>query len=112
MLKIHLSEGDPDVFIQQITIAPSSNVTLNITNVSSSTAFIIAQVHAYQYNVTLSYDKDHLHVISNRSVFGSNIGLHIPMNPPVVITHLYLENNNVHTVHAVIATLSYGDRGE
>ncbi|XP_031838981.1 transmembrane 7 superfamily member 3 [Nomia melanderi] len=108
-LNVHLSKSD-DLYVEQITIAPSSNVTLNITNVSSSTSFIIAQVHAYQYKVTLSYDKDHLHVISNRSVFGSNIGLHIPMNPSVVITHLYLENDNVHTVHAVIAAVAYNNR--
>lgn len=100
-----------DAFIQQINIAPSSNVTFNVTNVSSDASFIIAQVHAYEYNVTLSYDRDHLHKVSNRSVFGSNIGLFVKPGTQIT-TQLFLKNDNVHHVDALLVVIPYTANGE
>lgn len=100
-----------DAYIQQVSIAPSSNITFNVTNVSSSTSFIIVQVHTYQYNVTLSYDKDHLHKISNRSVFGSNIGLYLRPGSQIN-TLMYLKNDNVHRVDALVVGIPYSNKGE
>ncbi|XP_076249081.1 transmembrane 7 superfamily member 3 [Calliopsis andreniformis] len=108
VLKVPLTNvGMGDAYIQQISIAPSSNITFNVTNVSSTSSFTIIQVHTYQYNVTLSYDKEHLHKVSNKSVFGSNIGLYLKNNLQVV-TPMYLKNDNVHRVHALIAAIPYG----
>ncbi|XP_015432011.1 PREDICTED: transmembrane 7 superfamily member 3-like isoform X2 [Dufourea novaeangliae] len=103
----NLASSEP--FIKQITIAPSSNTTFNVTNVSSSASFIIVQVHTYQYNVTLSYDKDHLHKVSNRSVFGSNIGLYVKAGSSIV-TQLYLRNDNLHLVDAIAVAIIYNDK--
>ena len=107
VLKVALSNvHTSDAFIQQINIAPSSNVTFNVTNVSSDASFIIAQVHAYEYNVTLSYDRDHLHKVSNRSVFGSNIGLFVKPGLQIT-TQLFLKNDNVHHVDALLVVIPY-----
>lgn len=81
----------------------------NVTNVSSSASFIIFQIHTYQYNVTLSYDKDYLD--SNRSVFGSNVGLFSRLTTNIV-TQLYVKNDNVHKVEALLVAIAYHDKCE
>lgn len=101
-----VSTSDP--FIQQITIAPHAKVIINITDVSSSTSFIIAQVHVYQYNVTLSYDEDFPHIMSNRTVFGSNIGLYV--KPNSTITQLHLKNRNNRELQAIAVAILYDDK--
>ena len=78
----------------------------NVTNVSSSASFIIFQIHTYQYNVTLSYDKDYLD--SNRSVFGSNVGLFSKPTRNI----LYVRNDNVHKVEALLVAVAYNDKCE
>ncbi|XP_053976872.1 transmembrane 7 superfamily member 3-like [Hylaeus volcanicus] len=109
VLQVSFSHPTGDAYIQRISIAPASNVTCNITNVSSETSFIIAQIHTYQYNVTLSYTEDDLNKVSNNSVFGSNIGLLI--RPGLnIMTQLYLKNDNVHHVDALLVGIPYNDK--
>ncbi|CAL7945112.1 unnamed protein product [Xylocopa violacea] len=96
-------------YIRPVSIAASSNATFNITNVSSSVAFIIFQIHVYQHNVTLSYDKDYLNKVSNRSVFGSNIGLYSRLTKNIV-TQLFVKNDNVHAVQALLVAIAYHNR--
>ncbi|XP_043256137.1 transmembrane 7 superfamily member 3-like [Colletes gigas] len=95
-----------DKFIKRVVIAPNSKVTVNITNVSSDVSFYIAQIHTYQYNVTLSYTKDYLNDVSNNSVFGSNIGLFVRPGSNIT-TQLYLKNDNVHNVNAIFVAIPY-----
>ncbi|XP_076295481.1 transmembrane 7 superfamily member 3 isoform X2 [Lasioglossum baleicum] len=104
---LHMSGAvsNSDAFIQQMTIAPNAKVTINITDVSSSTSFIIAQVHVYQYNVTLSYDEDFPHIISNRTVYGSNIGLYV--KPNSTVTQLYLKNRNNRELQGIAVAIFY-----
>lgn len=98
-------------YLRQVSIAANSTVTFNITDVSSDTSFIIFQIHVYQYNVTLSYDKDYLSKVPNRSVFGSNIGLFSRPSTSGT-TQLFVENDNTHVVKALIVAVYYSGQGE
>ncbi|OAD62384.1 Transmembrane 7 superfamily member 3 [Eufriesea mexicana] len=103
---MNLSDVQATPYMKDISIAASSNVIFNITNVSSDTSFIIFQIHVYQYNVTLSYDKDYLSKVSNRSVFGSNIGL-LSRQATTGTTQLFVKNDNIHVVEALIVAVLY-----
>ncbi|KAK1121870.1 hypothetical protein K0M31_010180 [Melipona bicolor] len=100
---------DYSPYTKRIAIEANSTATFNVTNVSSSASFIIFQIHIYVYNVTLSYDKDNLDKNSNRSVFGSNVGLFSKVTTNVV-TPLYVKNDNVHRVEALLVAIAYNDR--
>ncbi|XP_071860596.1 transmembrane 7 superfamily member 3 isoform X2 [Bombus fervidus] len=110
VLQVNLTNlHDSLPYMRQVSIKASSNATFNITNISSSASFIIFQIHTYQHNVTLSYDKDYLNKISNRSVFGSNIGLFSRLTPNIV-TQLFVKNDNVHDVNGLLAVVAYHDK--
>ncbi|XP_043513695.1 transmembrane 7 superfamily member 3-like [Frieseomelitta varia] len=98
---------DYSPYTKRIAIEANSKSVFNITNVSSSASFIIFQIHTYQYNVTFSYDKDYLD--SNRSVFGSNVGLFSKLTTNIV-TQLYVKNDNVHKVEALLVAIAYHDK--
>ncbi|XP_048262569.1 transmembrane 7 superfamily member 3 isoform X2 [Bombus terrestris] len=95
--------------MRQVSIKATSNATFNINNISSSASFIIFQIHTYQHNVTLSYDKDYLNKISNKSVFGSNIGLFSRLSENIV-TQLFVKNDNVHDVNGLLAVVAYHNK--
>ncbi|CAK9825197.1 Transmembrane 7 superfamily member 3, partial [Anthophora retusa] len=93
---------------RRITIAPSTNATFELINVSTEASFIIFQIHTYQYNVTLSYNKYNMNKVSNESVFGSNIGLLTRQTKNVV--SLYVRNDNVKSVEALLVAVAYNDK--
>lgn len=97
-------------YMKHASIAANSKVTFNVTNVSSSASFIIFQIHIYQHNVTLSFDKDYLNKVSNRSIFGSNIGLLFKLTADT--TQLFVKNDNVHNVTALLVVIAYNNNGE
>lgn len=110
VFKVNLTSlHDYSPYTERIAIEANSRSTFNVTNVSSSASFIIFQIHIYMYNVTLSYDKDNFDKNSNRSVFGSNVGLFSKVTTNVV-TPLYVKNDNVHRVEALLVAIAYHDR--
>ncbi|KAK9296704.1 hypothetical protein QLX08_009376 [Tetragonisca angustula] len=105
VLQVNLTSlHDYSPYTKRIAIEANSKSMFNVTNVSSSASFIIFQIHTYQYNVTLSYDKDYLD--SNRSVFGSNVGLFSKPTRNI----LYVRNDNVHKVEALLVAVAYNDK--
>ncbi|CAK9810038.1 Transmembrane 7 superfamily member 3 [Anthophora quadrimaculata] len=92
---------------RRITIAPSTNATFELINVSTEASFIIFQIHTYQYNVTLSYNKYNMNKVSNESVFGSNIGLLSRQTKEIV--SLYVRNDNVKNVEALLVAVAYNN---
>lgn len=117
---IHFTDGsvfemmltnDTTPYMKQISIAASSKAIFNVTNVSSTTSFIIFQIHIYQHNVTLSFDKDCLDKVSNRSIFGSNIGLLSKLTTNIM-TQFFVKNDNVHDVKALLVVIAYNNKGE
>ncbi|KOX71229.1 Transmembrane 7 superfamily member 3 [Melipona quadrifasciata] len=100
---------DYSPYTKRIAIEANSISTFNVTNVSSSASFIIFQIHVYLYNITLSYDKDNFDKNSNRSIFGSNVGLFSKVTTNIV-TPLYVKNDNVHRVEALFVAIAYHNR--
>ncbi|XP_043801040.1 transmembrane 7 superfamily member 3-like [Apis laboriosa] len=100
---------DTTPYMKQISIAASSKAIFNVTNVSSSGSFIIFQIHIYQHNVTLSFDKDCLNKVSNRSIFGSNIGLFSKLDTNIM-TQFFVKNDNVHDVKALLVVITYNNK--
>ncbi|XP_050494697.1 transmembrane 7 superfamily member 3-like isoform X1 [Bombus huntii] len=110
VLQVNLTNLHDSVpYMRQVSIKASSNATFNIINISSNASFIIFQIHTYQHNVTLSYDKDYLNKISNKSVFGSNIGLFSRLTKNIV-TQLFVKNDNVHDVNGLLAVVAYHNK--
>ncbi|KAI4491166.1 hypothetical protein M0802_010387 [Mischocyttarus mexicanus] len=100
-----LNYPENEAFKKRITLAPASNYAINISDIPSIVSFLIFQVHTYQYNITLSYDKLNLNKVSNRSLFGSNIGLYIiPKKDGLTF---FIKNDNVKNVEALLAIVSY-----
>ncbi|KAF7395096.1 hypothetical protein HZH66_008270 [Vespula vulgaris] len=90
---------------ERIKLAPTNNYMINITAIPPTISFLIFQVHTYQYNITLSYDKLNLNKVSNRSLFGSNVGLYIV--PKKKETTFFIRNNNVRHVETLLAVVPY-----
>lgn len=101
--------NDTTPYMKQISIAASSKAIFNVTNVSSTASFIIFQIHIYQHNVTLSFDKDCLDKVSNRSIFGSNIGLLSKLTTNIM-TQFFVKNDNVHDVKALLVVIAYNNK--
>lgn len=97
---------DSTPYIKQTFISPSSNVTLNITNISSNVAFYIVQIHAHLHPVTLSYDENY-----ESSVFGTNIGLYVKPTFDKV-SKLFLKNKESYVIKAMIVVTGYNNKGE
>ncbi|KAK2576523.1 hypothetical protein KPH14_005845 [Odynerus spinipes] len=97
-----------EAITQRLIFAPTNNSVINITDVPSD-MFLILQVHTYQYNVSLSYDEQHLNKVSNNSLFGSNIGLFVIPNKTEP-TQVFLRNDNVRPVEALLAVVPYSKK--
>ncbi|XP_047356408.1 transmembrane 7 superfamily member 3-like [Vespa velutina] len=90
---------------KRITLVPTSNYTINIIDIPPIVSFLIFQVHTYQYNITLSYDKLNLNKVSNRSLFGSNVGLYIV--PKKKESSFFIKNDNVRKIETLLAVVPY-----
>ncbi|XP_011166812.2 transmembrane 7 superfamily member 3 [Solenopsis invicta] len=97
-----------DVIKQRISLAPFTRLTITVTEVPSDIWFIVLQIHTFQYNATLSYDKALLDKVSDRSLFGSNIGLYVKTHDVTAPIQVFLEHNNVHNLDALLVIVTYG----
>lgn len=95
---------DSTPYIKQMSISFLSQISLNITDISSNVAFYIVQIHAHLRPVTLSYDKYY-----DKRVFGTNIGLYVKPTPNN-ITQLYLKNDGIYSVKALLVIMNYNDK--
>lgn len=95
------------MFKQILTLPPSSGLTINITD-ASNFSFVVLQIHTYQYNVTLAYDKALLDKVSRRSLFGSNIGLYLKTRDVTEPMQIFLKHDNVRTLDALLVIVPYG----
>ncbi|KAL6256994.1 hypothetical protein P5V15_011930 [Pogonomyrmex californicus] len=97
-----------DAFKQRINLAPFNRLNITVTDVPSDIWFIVLQIHTFQYNATLSYDKALLDKVSNRSLFGSNIGLYLKTYDVTAPIQVFLKHNNVHNLDALLVIVTYG----
>lgn len=95
-----------DAHVDRILIPASGDLIFSVVEIPVDVSFVVFQIHTYQYNVTLSYDRTQLDKVSNRSVFGSNIGLHVD-TARIGSTQMYLKNDNIHEVDAMLVVTGY-----
>lgn len=101
-----------DAFKQRINLSPFNRLNITVTNVPSDIWFIVLQIHTFQYNATLSYDKALLDKVSDRSLFGSNIGLYLKTHDVTAPIQVFLKHDNVHNLDALLVIVTYGRNGK
>lgn len=97
-------------FYKRVSLAADGESVIDITDIPSSVSFVIVQVHTHENNITLSYDEDLAYRTSNRSLFGSNIGLEVTVGDNSS-TSVYASNNNSVATEALVAVVAYTDKG-
>lgn len=107
-----LNYEENDIFKKRLNLPPSSGVTIAITDVPSDFSFIILQIHTYQYNATLAYDKALLDKVSKGSLFGSNIGLYMKTRNVTGPIQVFLKHENLHDLDALLVIVPYGPNGK
>ncbi|XP_018359253.1 PREDICTED: transmembrane 7 superfamily member 3-like [Trachymyrmex cornetzi] len=103
-----LNHRENDAFKQRINLAPFNRLNITVRDVPSDIWFIVLQIHTFQYNATLSYDKALLDKVSNRSLFGSNIGLYLKTYGITAPIQVFLKHENVYNLDALLVIITYG----
>ncbi|XP_071637347.1 uncharacterized protein [Temnothorax longispinosus] len=102
------NHSENDAFKQRINLAPFNRLKITVTDVPSDIWFIILQIHTFQYNATLSYDKELHGKVSNGSLFGSNIGLYLNTHNATAPIQVFLKHDNVNDLDALLVIVTYG----
>ena len=107
-----LNHRENDAFKQRINLAPFNRLNITVRDVPSDIWFIVLQIHTFQYNATLSYDKALLDKVSNRSLFGSNIGLYLKTYDITAPIQVFLKHENVYNLDVLLVIVTYGRNGK
>ncbi|XP_011694161.1 PREDICTED: transmembrane 7 superfamily member 3-like [Wasmannia auropunctata] len=102
------NHSENDAFKQRINLVPFNRLSITVTDIPSEIWFIILQIHTFQYNATLSYDKALLDKVSSKSLFGSNIGLYLKTHDVTGPIQVFLKHDNVHNLDALLVIVTYG----
>jgi hypothetical protein len=91
-------------------LLPHSTVILNVIKIPETVRFIIVQAHAFQYNITLSYNA----VLNPHSfVNGTNLGLVQLIDKNHNTAEFYIQNtNSLANVSVLIVVQGYGEEGK
>jgi hypothetical protein len=91
-------------------LLPYSTIVLNILNIPETVRFIIVQAHAFQYNVTLSYNAA---LNPHSFINGTNLGLVQLIDRNQNDTKFYIQNTNLRpNVSVLITVQGYGEEGK
>ncbi|XP_050449282.1 transmembrane 7 superfamily member 3-like [Cataglyphis hispanica] len=96
-----------NAFKQRINLIPFSHLNITVTDIPPDIWFIILQIHTFQYNATIAYDKDLLDKVSSRSLFGSNIGLYLKTYNVTTPIQVFLKHYNLHNLDALLTIVAY-----
>ncbi|XP_029669870.1 transmembrane 7 superfamily member 3-like [Formica exsecta] len=96
-----------NAFKQRINLIPFSRLNITVIDIPSDIWFIILQIHTFQYNATIAYDKELLDKVSNRSLFGSNIGLYLKTHNVTTPIQVFLKHYNLHNLDALLTIVAY-----
>jgi len=107
-----LNRHENDALTKRITLSPANHFTITVTDVPQDIWFIVLQIHTFRYNVTLAYDKAALDKVSNRSLFGTNIGLYLKTHNATEPIQVFLTHHNVRDIDALLAIVPYGGNGK
>jgi len=72
----------------------------------------VLQVHTFQYNITIGYNETMFDKVSNRNLFGSNIGLYLNAHNKTTPIQAFLKNDNVLSVDMLLVIITYDRKGE
>ncbi|XP_011135053.1 transmembrane 7 superfamily member 3 [Harpegnathos saltator] len=103
-----LNYQENDSFKKRLNLPPYSGVTITVTDIPPDVSFVVLQIHTYQYNATLAYDKKLLDKVSRGSLFGSNIGLYLKTRNVIGPVQVFLTHDNVHDLDALLVIVPYG----
>ncbi|KYN01348.1 Transmembrane 7 superfamily member 3 [Cyphomyrmex costatus] len=106
-----LNHRENDAFKQRINLAPFNRLNITVRDVPLDIWFIVLQIHTFQYNATLSYDKALLDKVSDRSLFGSNIGLYLKTHDVTTPIQVFLKHENLYSIDALLVIVTYGQNG-
>lgn len=101
-----------DAFKQRINLIPFNHLNITVTDIPSDIWFIILQIHTFQYNATIAYDKELLDKVSSKSLFGSNIGLYLKTHNVTTPLQVFLKHNNVYNLDALLVIVAYDRNGK
>ncbi|XP_072762373.1 transmembrane 7 superfamily member 3 [Anoplolepis gracilipes] len=96
-----------NAFKQQINLIPFNRLNITVTDIPPDIWFIILQIHTFQYNATIAYDKALLDKVSSKSLFGSNIGLYLKIHDITTPIQVFLKHNNLHNLDALLVIVAY-----
>lgn len=91
-------------------LLPLSTIILNVIKIPETVRFIIVQAHAFQYNITLSYNA----VLNPHSfINGTNLGLVQLIDRNQNAAEFYIQNiNSILDVSVLITVQGYGEEGK
>lgn len=73
--------------------------------------FIVVQVHAYIYNVSMSYDKNSISRVPGKFIAGTNIGLFVETFG-ITAAAVYTTNENSIEIDGLVAVVAYKNEGK
>ncbi|KAJ8676595.1 hypothetical protein QAD02_012382, partial [Eretmocerus hayati] len=103
--KYNLSSKEDQAFTRLALVDGNAKFLIKVYNIPPEVTFIIAQVHAYLYNVTIAYDKVSPR-IPGKFVTGTNIGLLVETKT-LPTADLYVSNDNNFEINSLIAVVAY-----
>lgn len=101
-----------NAFKQRINLSPFSRLNITVIDIPSDIWFIILQIHTFQFNATIAYDKELLDKVSNRSLFGSNIGLYLKTHNVTTPIQVFLKHYNLYNLDALLTIVAYDRNGK
>lgn len=105
------SNKEDQSFIQLVNIDKNANFIVNVNDIPIEVTFIIIQVHAYLYNISMSYDNKVVNGVTGNSVTGMNIGLFVETVSSSDVS-VYVQNKNNLSVNGLIAVVAYTNNGK
>ncbi|XP_066592792.1 transmembrane 7 superfamily member 3-like [Prorops nasuta] len=103
-----VNNTDQNPFTKRISLEPSNQIVFNIIQVPKDIHFIIAQIHTYNHNVSLSYSKEQIRTNFSDTLHGTNIGL-FKNTVQEKSVDLYVTNDNALQVEMLLVVTLYDE---
>lgn len=104
-----VERGVEEAFSEAVILPANRTAVINVVDVPRGVAFVVVQVHAYQYNVTLAYDEFKK---TGRFTEGISIGLVVDVIDGNNVPSTYVNNDNPNDVQALLAVVAYQGDGK
>lgn len=109
--KYNESINEDQAFTQLMTIEKNTNFVISVDDIPAEVTFIVVQVHAYIYNVSMSYDKNPISKVPGKFITGTNIGLFVE-TAGLTTAAVYATNENAIEIDGLVAVVAYKNEGK